>query len=188
MNPRARRAVSATILLLAASLLHCSSASSPAVTTDAGVDAQTMCLQAATAVDASAAELDKCFPDHDGLNGGSNTFVVTVDDTGFSKTIFATQNDATATVTLTNTGTKPHGFAVECTSVTPAYPTVPAGCPSVACFPSNATLAPLMPGESKTITFATPTPDGLEYPVRSSEPGDCDVPGLNGSMTQWDLM
>jgi hypothetical protein len=157
-------------------------------TPDAGADAFYACHHALTGLEASAAELDTCFPDHDGLNGGSNTFDVTVDDTGFSKTIFATQNDATATVTLKNTGTKPHGFAIECTSVVPAYPTVPKGCPSIACFPSSATIAPIAPGASKTVTFATPTADGLLYPVKSSEPGDCDVPGLNGSMTQWSLM
>src|ERR1700733_6118697 len=63
-----------------------------------------------------------CFPDNDGINGGSYTFDLMVDDTGFSKTILATQNDAQATLTLTNTGTKPHGFQVECTSTAPAYP------------------------------------------------------------------
>jgi hypothetical protein len=45
-----------------------------------------------------------------------------------------------------------------------------------------------MPGESKTVTFFTPTPDGLLYPVRSSDSEDCSVPGLNGSFTQWSLM
>jgi hypothetical protein len=178
----------AALVLLGAALLHCSGSSAPAMGTDAGADAFFLFHHEPTSIDASPAELDRCFPDHDGINGGSYTFVATVDDTGFSKTIFATQNDATATLTLKNTGTKPHGFAIECTSVLPAYATVPAGCPTLACFPSNAFIAPLAPGESKTITFATPTPDGLLYPVRSSEPDDATVPGLNGAMTQWSLM
>lgn len=165
----------------------------PGVTSDAGPEASSafyrhVCETAPTVVDASAAEQNRCFPDHDGIDGGNYTFDITVDDTGFSKTILATQNDATATLTLKNTGKKRHGFAVECTSVTPAYPTVPAGCPTVACFPSNATIAPLEPGESKTVTFFTPTADGILYPFKSSEPSDCNVPGLNGSVTQWSLM
>jgi hypothetical protein len=139
-------------------------------------------------VDASAVGMDMCFPDHDGINGGSYIFEATVDDEGFSKTVFATQNDATVLLTLKNTGTKPHGFAIECTNVKPTYPSIPAGCPSVACFPANAVIPPLMPGESKTITFDTPTPDGLLYPVKSSDPDDCSVQGLNGGSTQWSLM
>jgi hypothetical protein len=165
------------------------SSSSADTNGDAGSDAVTSaCGKALTSVDASAAELNMCFPDHDGINGGSYTFDVTVDDTGFSKTILGSQNDATVTLTLKNTGKKPHGFEVECTSVIPAYPIVPAGCPSLACFPSNSTIAPLAPGESETIVFDTPTPDSLLYPFRSSEPADCAVPGLNGSENQWSLM
>jgi len=128
----------------------------------------------------------RCFPDNDGINGGQYTFDLTVDDTGFSKTILATQNDAQATLTLMNTGTKPHGFEMECTSVTPSYPNEPAGCPTSACFPANSTIAPLAPGASQTITFDTPTPDGLIYPFKSSDPDDSAVPGLNDG--QWTLM
>ena len=127
-----------------------------------------------------------CFPDNDGINGGAYTFDLTVDDTGFSKTILASQNDAQVTLTLTNAGKKPHGFEVACTSVLPSYPDVPAGCPTEACFPSGSTIAPLAPGKSATVTFDTPTPDGLIYPFRSSEPADDDVPALNAG--QWTLM
>jgi hypothetical protein len=127
-----------------------------------------------------------CFPDGDGINGGDYTFVLTVDDTGFSKTILATQNDAQVTLTLTNNGTTPHGFAVGCTNVAPAYPNLPAGCPTTACFPSNAAIAPLAPGASATITFDTPTPDGLIYPFTANEPNDSAVPALNNG--QWTLM
>jgi hypothetical protein len=175
-------------LLIVAATLHCGSQPTPDLTNDSGADAFFTCNQAPTGVDASAAELDRCFPDHDGINGGDYTFDITVDDTGFSKTILASQNDATVTLTVKNTGTKPHGFAVECTSVLPAYPSVPDACPSLACFPSNSIIAPLAPGESKTVTFFTPTPDGLLYPFKSTEPSDCTAPGLNGSKTQWSLM
>jgi hypothetical protein len=127
-----------------------------------------------------------CFTDGDGINGGAYTFDLTVDDTGFSKNILATQNDAQVTLTLTNMGTKPHGFEVECASVTSAYPDLPAGCPTTACFPAGSTIAPLAPGASKTITFDTPTPDGIIYPFKSSEPADGTVPGLSNG--QWTLM
>jgi hypothetical protein len=186
-NPRAHPATVAGLLLVFF-LAHCSSASTTEPTGDAAVYSYSSCMHAVVALDASAPEIATCFPDHDGLNGGEYTFDLTVDDTGFSKMILATQNDATVTLTLRNTGKKPHGFEVECTSVLPAYPTVPAGCPSLACFPRDATIAPLAAGATKTITFATPTPDGLLYRVRSSEPNDCTVPGLNGSETQWSLM
>ena len=159
-------------------------------TSEAAASLPRGCGTEPTGVDASVAEINKCFPDTDGINGGSYVFDLTVDDTGFSKTILSTENDATVTLTLKNTGTKPHGFVVACTNVTPAYPTVPAGCPDLACFPSNAFIAPLNPGESKTITFDTPTPDGLDYPFSSSDPSDCAVPELNGANNalQWVLM
>jgi hypothetical protein len=158
---------------------------------DASAASIKACHEALTGADGTDAEVNSpttCFPDHDGICGGSYTIDVTVDDTGFSKTVIGTQNDAYVTLTLRNIGTKPHGFAVECTSVTPAYPSIPKGCPSIACFPANSIIAPLEPCESKTIMFATPTPDSLLYPIKSTEPSDCDVPGLNGSGAQWSLM
>jgi len=184
------RLVHAAPLLLVGALViqHCSSAPARESIDDAGPDAFDSCRHGPTRADASEAELTMCFPDQDGINGGTYPIDLTVDDTGFSKTVIGTQNDATAILTLKNTGTRPHGFEVECTSVVPAYPTVPAGCPSLACFPSNSTIAPLAPGQSRTITFFTPTPDMLNYPVKSSEPSDCTVPGLNGGVTQWALM
>jgi hypothetical protein len=135
-----------------------------------------------------------CFPDGDGINGGSYVLELDVDDTGFvaagpdagAKEILATQNDAEVTLTLTNKGTRPHGFEVECTSVLPAFPDVPSGCPTVACFPAGSTIAPLAPGASATVTFVTPTADGLIYPFRSSAESDRGVPGLNDG--QWTLM
>jgi hypothetical protein len=135
-----------------------------------------------------------CFSDSDGINGGDLTFDLVVNDTGFyasgpdagMKDIIATQNDAQVTITLTNNGTKSHGFKVGCTSVAPSYPNIPAGCPTTACFPSNAAIPPLAPGATATITFDTPTPDGLIYPFTSNEPNDAEVKGLNDG--QWTLM
>jgi hypothetical protein len=161
MPPHAR--LTGPVLLGALALVQCSS-STPVADDDGGA----------------------CFPDNDGLNGGDNTFDLTVDDTGFSKNLLATQNEAAVTLTLTNMGTKPHGFEVECTSVLSAYPNVPAGCPTMACFPHGSTIPPLAPGKSATIMFVTPTVDGLIYPFRSGAPGDAMVPGLNEG--QWTLM
>jgi hypothetical protein len=195
------RSLALSLALFALVGTGCSSTSGPSGTgstsnsdtaADASGDAANGCGTALLGVDASQTELNMCFPDHDGINGGTYTIDITVSDTVFSKTVIGTQNDATAILTVKNIGAKPHGFEVECVSVfsgnPPAYSTVPAGCPTVACFPPNSTIAPLQPGDSKTITFDTPTPDGLNYPVRSSDPADCAIPGLNGSETQWALM
>jgi hypothetical protein len=146
------------LLLLAAALTHCSSSSAASMDTDAG-----------------------CYPDNDGINNVVATIDLTVDDTGFSRSPISTQNDSPVTLTLTNKGTKPHGFEVGCTTTT-----APAGCATRVCFPDDSTIAPLAPGESKTITFETPTPDGIIYPFKSSEPADSDVKALNDG--QWSLM
>jgi hypothetical protein len=152
-----------------------------------------------------------CFPDSDGLTGGFYPIAVTVTDTGFLKNLIATQNDSMVTLTLTNAGTKPHGFSVGCVSVLSSYPKLPAMCPTVSCFPGataqgstadggaadggtsdggaaaqTATVAPIAPGASATIMFNTPTPDGLIYPFTSNDPDDSAVPGLNNG--QWSLM
>jgi hypothetical protein len=177
----------ATLALVGATFLHCSSSSSNGV--------------ACTSIspDAAATQPDSvCYPDHDGLNGGDYTIDITVNDTGFfasggddagARNIIATQNDAVVTLTLTNSGTTPHGFAVGCTSICPAYLDLPAGCSPTACFPSNSVIAPIAPGTSKTITFVTPAPDNLNYPFKSSAPGDASNPALNGSDgTAWSLM
>jgi hypothetical protein len=127
-----------------------------------------------------------CFPDADGVTGGSYTIDLTVDDDGFSKRVLDTQNDSTVTLTLTNAGSLPHGFELECVDVTPEYPKLPAGCPPVTCFPDASTIGPLMPGESHAVTFVTPATDNLIYPFKSSAPDDATVPSLNEG--QWSLM
>jgi hypothetical protein len=123
--------------------------------------------------------------DDDGA-GGADDAAGGANDGSNAKNIIATQNSAQITLTLTNTGTKPHGFQVSCVSVCSSYPTLPAGCSSQACFPSGATIDPIDPGTSKTVTFLTPVPDNLLYPFSSSAPDDSSVPGLNQG--QWSLM
>ena len=153
-----------------------------------------------------------CFPDSDGLTGGSYPINVEVTDTGFVKNLIATQNDSMVTLTLKNSGTKPHGFAVGCVSVLTQYPNLPAKCPPVSCFPGAsapgstvdagagdggtsdggasvqmpAAIAPIAPGTTQVIKFLTPTPDGLIYPFTSNNPDDSAVPALNNG--QWSLM
>lgn len=114
-----------------------------------------------------------CFDDENGLTGGDYTFVLTVDDTGFSKQILQSENLAQITLTLTNVGTKPHGFEVECIPTS-----APPGCPATSCFPDGSTIAPLAPGASTTVTFDTPSVEGI-YQFKSTEAGDGAVSGLN---------
>jgi hypothetical protein len=130
-----------------------------------------------------------CYPDTDGISGGDYTIDLVVDDAGFfasgddagPKNILSTQNDAEVTFTLTNRGTKPHGFKVGCTTTT-----APVGCSTTVCFPASSVIDPIAPGASVTISFTTPTPDGVIYPFTSNEPADSDVPALNDG--QWSLM
>jgi hypothetical protein len=114
-----------------------------------------------------------CFDDANGLSGGDYTFVLTVDDTGFSKQILQSENLAQVTLTLTNMGTKPHGFEVACIPTS-----APAGCPATSCFSDGSTISPLAPGASTTVTFDTPSTEGI-YTFKSSDPGDSAVSGLN---------
>jgi len=176
---------SSFLALASVALLHCSSSS-----TGSGSSG-------------SSGDGGDCYPDNDGINNVPTPVDVVVNDTGFypgspdagvdtdagMKTVITTQNSSTITLTLTNMGTKEHGFEVECTSVRPAYPNLPVGCSPTACFPSDSTIAPIAPGASKTVTFVTPVPDNLLFPFKSSAPGDANTPGLNGSDgSAWSLM
>jgi hypothetical protein len=194
---------SVAIALVAAALLHCSSSDNTN-----GASCSTLADAASTTADSV------CYMDNDGLSGDSYTIAIAVNDTGFTSTggdpgddgddggdsgdagaagsgasaknIINTENASAVTLTLTNTGTKPHGFTVGCVNVCSAYPTLPSGCSPTACFPAAATIAPIMPGTSKTVTFDTPVPDDLIFPFSSGAPGDEGVAGLN--MGQWSLM
>jgi len=97
-------------------------------------------------------------PDQDGVVGGAYTFDVEVKDDGFMPAVLKAQNSGTITLTLRNTGTKPHGFEVQCRVVQ--------GCTS--CFPDASKIA-VEPGATRTVTFTAPEEEGI-FPVRS--PGD----------------
>lgn len=108
-----------------------------------------------------------CNTDADGVNGGNYVFDLTVDDDAFSPKILTAQNLANIQLTLTNKGTKPHGFSAGCVA-TPNDN----GCPTEACFSDAASVAPIEPDARATIHFVTPNPDGLSYPFRSTAPDD----------------
>jgi hypothetical protein len=95
--------------------------------------------------------------DQDGISGGDASFVLTVDDTAFSPKILKTENQANITLTLTNAGTRPHDFVVDCMGS--------------ACFPDASTVPPVAPDASATVQFVAPYTEGL-YTFRSSLPGD----------------
>lgn len=122
-----------------------------------------MCLLGA-ACSSSDGDEDKCAPDDfDGIQGGDVLFEVTVNDDGFRPLIFTAQNRANVTVTLTNEGSRPLGFWIECLK-TPNDD----GCPTEACFPDSAQIAPIEPGETATSEFEVPIVEGT-YTVVAEE-------------------
>jgi hypothetical protein len=108
---------------------------------------------------------DACQPDDlDGVIGGEAEFVVTVDEDAFSPRILSTQNRATVTLTLTNTGSEPHGFFIECLP-TPNDD----GCPTESCFTDDARIDPIAPGESSNVVFEVPIVEGTYSIVSEPE-------------------
>lgn len=126
-----------------------------------------LAIVAATACSHPDEGEDVCaLDDADGIVGGDYTFEVSVNDVAFTPVILKAQNDALVTLTLTNTGTTPHNLVVDC------LPTPnDNGCPTEACFPDEAKIAALEPGESASTTFLTPLPEGI-YDFRSDLAGD----------------
>jgi hypothetical protein len=110
---------------------------------------------------------DACAPyDADGIVSGTYTFVVTIDDAGFSPAILKAQNRAKVVLAVTNAGTKPHDLVIGC------LPTPnDQGCPSASCFPAEARVPLLEPGSSGSTVFVVPNPEGI-YPIRSDVAGD----------------
>jgi hypothetical protein len=124
--------------------------------------------------------------DQDGVGGGDYVELLSVSDTGFTvggvdsgstEPNIAVENLGNVTLTLTNTGTRPHDMVVEC---------IPTGLPDTcmnpsSCFPNpddagstpgSITLVPtLQPGASATVKFVTPAVEG-EYIFISDSPGD----------------
>jgi hypothetical protein len=100
---------------------------------------------------------DACTPDDaDGIIDEPAPLFLTVTDSEFRPKILAAQNVSEVTLTLENRGTKPHSFVVEC-QPTPNSD----GCPSESCFPDDAKIAAVPPGDSVTIVFESPLVEGI---------------------------
>ena len=133
----------------------------------------------------SSPEAPKCTSDSNGINGGMRVIDLTVSDTAFTvgaldggpgEPNITIENAATVSLTMTNVGTKPHDFVVQC------LPTPNAdGCPTQVCFGPEANLPQIQPGKSGTTTFVTPLREGL-YPFISDVPGDTQT-GADGGIT-----
>jgi hypothetical protein len=117
-------------------------------------------------------------PDSDGITGGCYAFDVTVDDTGFTPVILKAQNNAQVTLTLKNTGSKPHDLVIGCVPI--SY----AGCPPQFCFPADANIASVPPGGSASTTFVTPYVEGI-YEFRSDLAGDSQLSSDGGVTGLW---
>jgi hypothetical protein len=123
-----------------------------------------------------------CAPsDQDGVVGVPAVFELYVNDDAFyrggdagTSPILTAENRSTVTLTLTNTGTRPHDFTIDC------YPTPNTmGCPTKSCFPPASSIPSLAPGASATVTFKTPVVDGVIYTFRSNLPGDTQTGQFN---------
>jgi hypothetical protein len=145
-------------------------------------------LLVAVAACSSNTNGDSCTPgDQDGVLGGPNANVVLVSvsdtafavggvDSGSTARNIAIQNSSKVTLTLTNVGTKPHDLVIQC------IPTgLPAGCPATSCFPKNANIPPVPPGQNATTTFTVPVFEGA-YLFTSDEAGDTEK-SPDGSLT-----
>src|SRR5262249_38702726 len=128
-----------------------------------------MCLAAVLACGCSGSGStsgDPCEPDVDGVIGGKYRFEVTVSDDAFVPTILKVQNTATVTLELRNEGTTPHGFAVDCIKTPNDI-----GCPTRSCFPDEAKIDSLGPGDTASVKFAAPRVEGI-YVIRSPVEND----------------
>jgi hypothetical protein len=138
---------------------------------------------------------NSCTPgDQDGIVGGNNLIELTVSDTGFgvgapdsgsTESNITVQNLAMVTLVMTNIGTRPHDFVVQCMPTPNAK-----GCPTQSCFPAAANLPAVQPGKSATATFQTPATEGA-YTFTSDEPGDTQTAadgGVTGLVGEFNLM
>jgi hypothetical protein len=136
-----------------------------------------------------------CTPgDQDGIVGGNNLVELTVSDTGFgvgapdsgsTESNITVQNLAMVTLVMTNIGTKPHDFVIQCMP-TPNTK----GCPTQSCFPAAANIPAVQPGKSATAMFQTPATEGA-YTFTSDEPGDTQTAadgGVTGLVGEFNLM
>jgi hypothetical protein len=145
---------------------------------------------------ASGDDDDSCTPpDQDGQTGaGMATVLVSVSDTGFgvggpdsgsTQSNITLQNLQETTLTLTNIGTKPHDFVIQCLPTPNSK-----GCPTQSCFPMGANIPSLDPGKSATVTFETPITEG-SYTFVSDLAGDSTIAadgGATGLVGYFNLM
>jgi hypothetical protein len=125
-------------------------------------------------LDCSSSSSSSDAPDAGGTSGacvstkdsGTAAIALSVDDTAFSPAQVTADDLSLVTVTLTNKGTKPHGFTVQCAS-TPNTK----GCPTTTCFPDASTIDPIPPDASATATFTAPHAEGT-YTFGSGASGD----------------
>lgn len=126
-------------------------------------------------------DVNGCQPDdQDGIVGGHMTVLLNVSDSGYAvggvnsgsmQPNIAVQNASGVTLTITNVGTRPHGFRIAC------IPSgLPESCPQASCFPDSASVESIPPGESVTLTFDTPAVEGA-YSFTSEQPGDAELIG-----------
>jgi hypothetical protein len=120
-----------------------------------------------------------CPGDTDGIIGGCYAFDLTVDDSAFAPIILKAQNRAQVNLTLRNTGTKPHGFVLDCIPTPNTN-----GCPSQSCFAAGSTIGPLPPGGTASTTFVTPNPEGI-YNFHSEVAGDSQTESDGGMAGLW---
>jgi hypothetical protein len=113
---------------------------------------------------------DLCLPDDaDGIIDEPAKQQLTVTDAKFAPAIISTQNSSTVTLTLKNEGTTPHGFVVDC------LPTPNSdGCPTQSCFPVEARIDPIDPGDEATVIFETPLVEGI-YEFHSGVAEDAEL-------------
>jgi hypothetical protein len=111
-------------------------------------------------------EGNKCeLEDADGIIGGKYTFALRLNDQSFEPIVFAGQNTADVTLTLTNQGTRDSGFSIDCLP-TPNQN----GCATESCFPDAHVIDPIASGTSATVEFKIPEVEGI-YTFRAL-PGD----------------
>jgi hypothetical protein len=117
-------------------------------------------------------------PDQDGVIGGKHEVLLNVSDTSFavggvdsgsSERNITIQNKSRVTLTLTNVGSTPHSFVIQCIPSGLA-----AGCETRSCFPDEASIPAVQPGGKVTTTFVVPAVEGA-YPFTSDVAGDTDT-------------
>jgi hypothetical protein len=122
--------------------------------------------------------------DQNGVSGGTQPIDLTVSDTAFSvggpdsgstQPNITVENSSTVILTMFNVGTTPHDFKVSCQ--------LPSSdnCEMTWCFPAAASIPPVQPGASATVTFVAPFQEGT-YLFVSDVGGDSQT-GPDGGVT-----